>query len=111
MHKLLFDQNLSFKIIDQVNHVFPNSMHVRLLEMDKSEDRKIWEYAKEHHYNIVTQDSDFTDLSTLFGYPPKIIKINTGNTSTTNVIELLKNKYEIINEFLDNKETGILEID
>lgn len=111
MHKLLFDQNLSYKIIKQIGHIFPKSTHVRLVNLDKSDDLTVWHYAKEHGYHIVSQDTDFNDINTLNGYPPKIIRINTGNTSTQTIIDLLQNKSEIINEFLKNEKIGYLEID
>lgn len=111
MHKLLLDQNLSYKIIKQIEHLFPNSSHVRLLDLDTADDIDVWQYAKEHDYHIVTQDSDFNDISALRGYPPKIIRINTGNTSTPAIIKLLNDKNELINAFLDNENIGYLEID
>jgi len=111
MHKLLLDQNLSYKIIKHIEHLFPNSSHVRLLSLETSEDLEVWQYAKEHEYHIVTQDTDFNDINALKGFPPKIIRINTGNTSTKIIIKLLQNKNDLINEFLDNEQNGYLEID
>jgi predicted nuclease of predicted toxin-antitoxin system len=111
MHKLLLDQNLSYKIIKNIEHIFPKSTHVRLLNLDTSDDLTVWRYAKENGYHIVTQDTDFSDINTLNGYPPKNIRINTGNTATQTIIKLLQNKSEIINEFLDNEKIGYLEID
>jgi predicted nuclease of predicted toxin-antitoxin system len=111
MHKLLFDQNLSYRIIKQIEHLFPSSSHVRLLKLDKVDDLAIWKYANEHGFHIVTQDTDFNDINTLYGYPPKIIRIRTGNASTNAIIQLIQNKNEIIHDFLDNEETGFLELD
>lgn len=111
MHKLLLDQNLSYKIIKQIEHLFPGSTHVRLIKLDTSDDLTVWQYAKDHGYHIVTQDTDFNDINTLYGYPPKIIRINTGNTSTHNIVNLLLNKTETINEFLDDEKIGYLEIE
>ena len=111
MHKLLFDQNLSYKIVKQIAHLFPESNHVRLLKLDKADDLDVWQYAKEHGYHIVTQDTDFHDINTLYGYPPKIIRINTGNTVTHTIVELLEKKNELIHDFLDNDEMGFLELE
>ncbi len=41
--KLLFDQNLSFKLCEQLTDVFPDSSHVRLLGLDKTNDRELWD--------------------------------------------------------------------
>ncbi len=111
MHKLLLDQNLSYKIIKHIKHLFPNSTHVRLLKLDQADDLAVYLYAKEHNFHIVTQDADFNDINTLNGYPPKVIRINTGNNATQTIIELIQNKSEIILDFLDNETIGFLEID
>lgn len=111
MHKLLFDQNLSYKIIKHIDHLFPNSSHVHLLGLEKADDLTIWQYAKENGFTIVTQDADFNDISILNGYPPKIIRINTGNTATQTVIRLISSKTEIIEDFLNNDAIGFLELE
>lgn len=40
--KLLFDQNLSFKLARQLNDLFPDSSQVRLLGLDRADDKAIW---------------------------------------------------------------------
>jgi predicted nuclease of predicted toxin-antitoxin system len=76
--KLLFDQNLSFKLVKKLSSFFPNSCHVRNLSLQKASDTKIWHYAKKHQFTIVTKDSDFNDRVLAYGSPPKIIWIRTG---------------------------------
>lgn len=43
--KLLFDQNLSFRLIAALEDLYPGSAHVRLLGMEAVDDEVIWEYA------------------------------------------------------------------
>jgi len=112
--KLLFDQNISFRIIKQIPEIYSSSKHVRDIEIKNPTDKEIWDYAKSNGFTIVTFDADFNDLSTLFGNPPKIIWLRIGNTSTNNLIKLFIERQEIINEFIsnpDNNETGCLEFD
>ena len=59
--KLLFDQNISFRIIKKVEDFLPSSSQVRLLGLENSNDIDIWEFAKAHDFNIVTFDTDFYD--------------------------------------------------
>jgi predicted nuclease of predicted toxin-antitoxin system len=40
--KLLFDQNLSFKLRRKLSDIFPDSSQVRLLNMSEATDREIW---------------------------------------------------------------------
>jgi predicted nuclease of predicted toxin-antitoxin system len=110
MHKLLFDQNLSYRIISQIEHLFPGSSHVRFLHLERASDLEIWQYAKLKDFHIVSKDIDFNDLNTLYGYPPKIISIGIGNTTTSTIINLLQNKSDLIHDFLDNKNAGLLNL-
>lgn len=107
--KLLFDQNISFRVVDKLIDIFPESAQVRILKLENATDLEIFEYARLNQYAIVTFDSDFCDLSAVKGYPPKIIWIRTGNTRTAELIDLLRNKKDLIEIFLD-EDYGCLEI-
>jgi predicted nuclease of predicted toxin-antitoxin system len=80
--KLLFDQNISFRVISEINGLFPLAKQVRELGLENYSDRSIWEFAKKENYTIVTFDSDFFDLNLILGSPPKIIWLRIGNAST-----------------------------
>jgi predicted nuclease of predicted toxin-antitoxin system len=60
--KLLFDQNLSFKLCRQLADLFPKSNQVRLLGMAEANDEAIWEYARTNGFLLVSQDADFADF-------------------------------------------------
>jgi predicted nuclease of predicted toxin-antitoxin system len=109
--KLLFDQNISFRIINKIALVYPNSEQVRRLQLENSSDLEIWTFAKNNNYTIITFDSDFFDLTNLYGHPPKIIWLKTGNTSTKEIAQLLINKVDLIKEFVENDEIACLEIE
>ncbi len=112
--KLLFDQNISFRVIKALKDLLPEAKQVRELNLENSTDLQIWDYAKEQQFVIVTFDADFYDLVTLYGHPPKVIWLRMGNTSTTRLIEYLEKHFDIIKAFItdDNyKDIGCLEID
>jgi predicted nuclease of predicted toxin-antitoxin system len=106
--KLLFDHNLSPRLIDRIQDIYQNSSHVSLLDMDRDSDRDIWLYAKTYEYIIVTKDSDFNDLNILYGFPPKVIWLQIGNCTTSDIEKLLRDYYEIIIEFEYDCNSGIL---
>jgi predicted nuclease of predicted toxin-antitoxin system len=112
--KLLFDQNISFRIIKKVNDFLPFASQVRLLGLENAKDFEIWEYAKVNDYTIITFDTDFFDMSILKGTPPKVIWLRLGNTTTDNLVACLKKNLDLIKEFIENtdyKEIACLEID
>ena len=65
--KLLFDQNLSRKLISRLFDLFPNSSHIQLHQLAEADDGEIWEFAKANDFCIVTQDADFAEKSRLYG--------------------------------------------
>jgi predicted nuclease of predicted toxin-antitoxin system len=112
--KLLFDQNISFRVPKGLENIFPKAKQVRGVFLENASDRKIWEFAKKEGFTIVTFDADFYDLVTLFGHPPKIIWLRLGNSSTQNIIKCIENHFNLIEAFIkdDNyKNIGCLEID
>jgi predicted nuclease of predicted toxin-antitoxin system len=112
--KLLFDQNISFRAVKQITILFPLARQVRELQLENFSDRRIWEYAKDSNYTIVTFDADFYDLVTLYGHPPKVIWLRLGNTTNLNLVKVFENHAEIIKAFVEEisyKDIGCLEID
>ena len=112
--KLLFDQNISFRIVSKLNSVFPNSKQVREIGFEDIRDKLIWDFAKESDFTLVTFDSDFSDIASLKGNPPKIIWLRGGNMTTNGIVELLKNHQEIIKQFVESeglKFISVLEIE
>tara|TARA_Y100000815_G_scaffold40548_2_gene33368 strand:+ start:7057 stop:7398 length:342 start_codon:yes stop_codon:yes gene_type:complete len=102
--KLLFDQNISFRVISRIQHNFNQAQQVRQLALENASDTTIWQYAKDNDYTIVTFDSDFFDLCSIKGHPPKIIWLRLGNTSTNYIAEIINQKAEIISDFIEKPE-------
>lgn len=107
---LLFDPNISSKILGLIHSEFPGSVHVVPAGLQDMSDSVIFSFAREHRLTIVTFDSDFADLSIIRGYPPKVIWLRTGNQTTKNIAEILKAEVSAINLFLRSEEAGVLEI-
>src|SRR5690606_36001630 len=108
--KLLFDQNISHRILSLLPENYAESTSVKKEGLINVNDKKIWEFAKKQNFTIVTQDSDFNDLNALFGFPPKIIWIRTGNLSTKSLSDLLINYEAEIRDFITNDKFGCFEI-
>ena len=106
--KLLLDQNLSRKIVTQIEDVYPDSCHIASVLTETTSDRDIWLYAQEHGFAIATKDDDFEQRSILLGHPPKIIWIRLGNCKTNQIVSLLINSQKTILAFSDDFEKSIL---
>jgi predicted nuclease of predicted toxin-antitoxin system len=102
--KLLFDQNISFRIISKISHNFPEARQVLELGIENYSDQEILEFAKENQYTIITFDADFYDLSTLKESPPKLIWLRFGNIKTDFIANKLNSKHLLIKDFINARE-------
>jgi predicted nuclease of predicted toxin-antitoxin system len=108
--KLLFDENISYRIISLIKNHFPDSLHVSSIRKERFTDLDIWSYAKENDFDIVTYDADFFEWQLLRGYPPKIIWLRFGNSKTEIIADELIKSVNKIREFISEKDIGLLEL-
>lgn len=108
--KLLFDQNLSHKLTAKLSSIYPDSTHVKVVNLATADDLEVWLFAKNNDYTIATQDSDFIDIGLINGYPPKIIWLRCGNKSSKNIEQILRENYNIIKEFVEKLPHNYLEL-
>ena len=103
---LLFDQNLSPRLVDRLADLFPGSCHVQSLGLDCADDDRLWEYARLSGFAIVSKDSDYNNLSVLRGSPPKVVWVQLGNCSTAEVEAAFRARFADIDEFEKDPSIG-----
>jgi predicted nuclease of predicted toxin-antitoxin system len=109
--KLLFDENLSRKLVGRLAELCPESTHVVEVDLLKSPDREIWEFAKARGFVIVSTDSDFYELATTIGPPPKVVWLRRWTHPTGDAERVLRREVIRITEFLADPELGVLVLD
>jgi predicted nuclease of predicted toxin-antitoxin system len=97
--RLLFDQNISHRLVESLVDLHAGSTHVRNVGLKEADDRTIWTYAIEHGYTIVSKDSDFPERALVEGAPPKAVWIQLGNCSTDEIETLLRAQHAEIDAF------------
>ena len=107
--KLLFDENLSFRLCQHLDDLFPGSSQVRALGLERADDRMIWNYAEANGFVIVTLDADFVEMAGLLGPPPKVIRLRCGNQATVVIEAILRDHAEAIGDF-ERDHSACLEI-
>ena len=60
--KLLFDHNISHKLVEHLADLFPGSEHLRNINLHEADHRTVWEYARANGFAIVSKDEDFHQL-------------------------------------------------
>ena len=106
--KLLLDQNVSRKLVWDMEIRFPGTSHVALLGLDHSDDSDIWYYARHHAYTLVTKNTDMVDLCVLRGAPPFVVWLRIGNCTTTRAEFVLRNVAPRVHAFLASGEESCL---
>jgi predicted nuclease of predicted toxin-antitoxin system len=106
--KLLFDQNLSPKLVGRLADLFPDSSHVQAVGLDCASDDQVWEHARVNGFAIVTKDDDYNTLSVIRGSPPKVIWLQLGNCTTAQVEAVFRARLADIKAFEKDTSVGTL---
>ncbi len=106
--KLLFDENLSSRLVGALADEFPTSSHVNLAGLTSATDLEIWAYAREHDFAVVSKDDDFRSLSLVNGAPPKVIWLRIGNASTAAIEAFIRSALVKIRTFEISAEESLL---
>jgi predicted nuclease of predicted toxin-antitoxin system len=109
--KLLLDENLSRKLVVRLAELYPDSSHVAEVGLLASPDREVWEYAKTRNFVIVSADSDFYELATTIGPPPKVVWLRRWTHPTRDAEQVLRREAIRITEFAADPELGVLVLD
>lgn len=107
--KLLFDENLSPRLVVLLADLFPGSEHVRDIVIPPSiathasgpsaSDSAIWAYARSRGLSIISKDADFRHRSLVLGAPPKVIALLVGNCSTATLASIIRASADLIARF------------
>lgn len=106
--KLLFDQNLSYRLVHTLREIYPDSQHVRDIGLGEAADEAVWLYAAREGFTLISKDADFHQRSFLFGHPPKVVWIRCGNCSTATIEQLLRLHHPDLIQFAANPEGAFL---
>ena len=106
--RLLFDQNLSPRLVAILADLYNDSTHVRNKALHRVDDDTVWAYAIRHEFVIVSKDADFHQRSFVLGHPPKVIWIQRGNCSTDEIAALLRQRHANMVAFEQDETASFL---
>lgn len=105
---LLFDENLSFRLVRELADVYPDSVHVRDIGLLGAADQAVWAYAAQEGVLLTSKDTDFYQRSLVFGAPPKVLWLRIGNVSTAAIAALLRQRYVAVRGFYEDPDATFL---
>ena len=76
--------------------------------MDRSSDEKVWAYAAEEGFTILSKDADFHHMSLVRGFPPKVIFLKVGNCATDRILMLIRRHGQDLEDFHDDEDASLL---
>jgi predicted nuclease of predicted toxin-antitoxin system len=105
--KLLFDENLSPRLVGLLSSEYPDSEHVASLGLQGRADREIWQAARDQGAVLVSKDDDFRQLAAFFGFPPKVVWLRVGNAGTARIADLLRAARDQMQAFVEDEEAAL----
>jgi predicted nuclease of predicted toxin-antitoxin system len=90
--KLLFDENLSHRLVMALSDVYPGSSHLRDCGLRGASDDGVWQYARVNGFVIVSKDADFS----------------VGNCTTTRAEFVLRNNVARLVAFESGEESCLV---
>jgi predicted nuclease of predicted toxin-antitoxin system len=109
--KFLCDVHISYKLVNNLVSLGFECIHVNgILNKWHTTDSDICAYADKNEFVIITKDSDFKDSFLIKGVPKKLIKINLGNISNADLIQIITNNIDAIVK-LEGNAAFLVEID
>lgn len=109
--KWLLDANLSYRLVRQLADLPVDIIHVSRTGLRSAANYEdIWAWARQQHVIIISNDEDFYRLASVYGFPPKVVLLRTGNQSTQFIAQLLKQHIVLIEQLHVSDEVGILEL-
>ncbi len=106
--RLLFDQNLSPKLVERLSDIFPGSIHVSRVGLDRAADEEVFSYASRHGYAIVSKDADFADMGQVRESAPKVIWLRLGNRTTPEIEMALRSRLPAIETLGGDPDARVL---
>ncbi|HCY40943.1 MAG TPA: hypothetical protein DHV48_06240 [Prolixibacteraceae bacterium] len=99
--KFLCDVHISYKVVNYLSNAGFEAIHVnQILDSWNTKDKDICQYSDKNDLIVITKDYDFRNSFFVNRSPKKLIKVNLGNISTSDLIEsisLILNALEKLN--------------
>ena len=105
--KLLLDENLSRRLVPELQQSFPGSSQVALLGLERSTDADLCDYAASNGFVLCSKDDDFLALVAARGFSPKLIRIALGNVTNDRILEALLRSADAIKHALMEEGVGV----
>ena len=109
--KLLLDENLSRRLVPDLQSHFPGTSQVSLLGLERASDRALCDFAQREGFVLVSKDIDFLRLLPERGYQPRLVHLALGNVSNDLALAALLASADRVRAALSDGVTGVVSIE
>ena len=107
--RILFDQNLSPKLIRKLADVLPGLESVYDHDLTGAADPVIFDWARKLGFSaLVSTDRDFVHIVERIGPPPKVIRIERCDFPSSIIEQLIRREAIRIHEFLQSERAVLV---
>ena len=108
----LCDVHITNKLVRFLKNKNCSATHINQIFSDpKTPDSGIIKYADANGCIIITKDVDFKESFLLYGKPKRLIKLNIGNSSTVQMLNLFEKNWDFLRKTVESKPTFFIESD
>lgn len=109
--KFLCDVHIAFKLVKFIGSKGFECVHVNYI-LDKwyTKDSDIAEYVDSNDFILISKDSDFKNSHYIKKAPKKLVKINLGNISNTDLLNIFSSVLPELEKVNKTTEVFIIEI-
>ena len=109
--KFLCDVHISIKVAKRITQLGYPAEHINsILDKWHTKDQDVTRYVDKFNLILITKDQDFRNSYLLNHTPKKLIKINLGNISNKELLQILENHINQIETIHQTNESFMIEI-
>src|SRR5438105_14482135 len=106
--RVLFDENVSPRLVTLLNDLFPESKSVIDLGVRRISDVDLWQQANKGGFILASKDSDFVDRPFLDRFQVKVIWCRLGNCTTEAIHLVMRNSFDRIKLFAESGDSVLI---
>lgn len=107
----LCDVHISLKVSKRIEQLGYQSEHVNnILDKWNTKDSEIASYVDDNELILITKDQDFRNSFLVNHRPKKLVKINLGNISNNELLNILENNLDRIAEINTQSDSFMIEL-
>ncbi len=105
--KFLIDQNLPIGLLDVLQALGHEALHVKQLDLATASDRHIWHVASARGATVVSKDSDFVNFAVRGAAETALVRLRVGNCTNAALYDIVRRTWADVVARLEEGEAVV----